>query len=190
MIGASKEGKVAGHADTIDSVVRAYKDGSVESTSYSGQPGSKTPGQDFLQYVDSKHPDAKAVVTGELRGPPGYKARALLNVREGSIESIMQRYQEGEFDEEIELYLAAIDKAETIRVPVRSGAGKGVRALKGRGGHPPEEQEEVGLESGTKYGRKAEGKPKGLGYDRSDDDAGEPEEGEQAEGDEEMDEAA
>ena len=160
VVGTSK-GKVAGHASTIDSIVRVYRDGKTEESKFS--PSSTNPGQETLQHIDKFHAGAEAIITREMQGPSGYNKRAIINDNGESIDKIVEKYQKGEYDSEIE----AVDKKvkdTPIGSPTFTGEGKGVRAQKGRGGHPPEEQEEYGKGSGTKEGRAEEEKPQRKAY--------------------------
>jgi len=168
VVGASSDGeggyKTAPEAKDIESLVIAHKDGTTEEVSY--HPGSTNPGQDTLQYIDENYPEAKGIVTGKMRGPENYNKRAIINEDEESIERIVEKYKNGEYDAEIDEY-SLEEKAEEGKIgePQKTGAGKGIRAEKGRGGHPPEEQEEYGKGSGTKYGRAAEGEPRERAYE-------------------------
>ncbi|MBW2992851.1 hypothetical protein KY345_06570 [Candidatus Woesearchaeota archaeon] len=154
----SSEGKLASHASTIDTLVIAYKDGTAEEREY--RTISENPGQEIMQFVDSNFPEAKAVITKEMTGPPNYSKRAIIKESEESIAEIVEKYNTGEYDPEIDKY-SLEEKAEEAGIPKRDGSGKGERDNKGRGGCPPEEQEEYGKGSGKKEGRAEEGSPKG-----------------------------
>jgi hypothetical protein len=155
----SSEGKLAGHASTIDSLVIAYKDGKTEERAY--HPDSKTLGQEVMQFIDANFPEAKAVITKEMEGPPNYNKWAVIKEDGGSIEEVVEKYKNGEYDAEIEKYsLEEKAKEAPAKTPKNDGSGGGTRANKGRSGCPPEEQEEYGRGSGTE-----EGKPKGTAYE-------------------------
>lgn len=189
VVGASN-GKLAGHASTIDSLLRVYKDGRTEETKYHSS-SETNPGQDVLQEIDANHSDAKAVITGKMQGPENYDKRAIINEDEDSIERVVEKYKSGEYDAKIDEHsLEEKTDDEQYDVPKRDGSGKGVRANKGRNPECDEEDyEEIGKGSGTKYGRSAEGKPRQRAYESesSDDesDSSESEEGETEESSEE-----
>ena len=169
IIGTSNS-KLAGHADTIDSVLRAYKTGTIEKVRY--HPTSDNPGQETLQYIDENHSDAKAIITGQMKGPINYKKRAIINDPEESITTVVKKYCDGEYDSEIEAQLAKEpdkkdngDSEGTYGIPKEDGSGGGIRANKGRNPEcKPGDYEVVGKGSGTKKGRASESNPKRPGY--------------------------
>ncbi len=157
VIGASN-GHVAGHASTINTLVRAYKDGKTQSDNY--KPTSKAPGQETLQYIDMSHSEAKAVITKELQGPSNYSGRAIINVGEDSIEAVVERYKNGEYDSEI---ANATKGKENIpyETPKNDGSGEGDRGNTGRNPDcSPDDYKPTGNGSGTEKGRAKEGNPK------------------------------
>ncbi|GAG49114.1 unnamed protein product, partial [marine sediment metagenome] len=96
------------------------------------------------------------IITGELSGPPNYRKRAIINAL-GSIADIAEKYKKGDYDAQIDDYATeAVAQDDEPGVPKRRGDGEGVRAERGRGGCPPDEQEETGKGSGTRGGRAAE----------------------------------
>ena len=160
VIGVSK-GYVAGHASTIDTLVRAYKDGKTQSDNY--KPTSKAPGQETLQYIDISHPEAEAVITKELQGPSNYSGRTIINVGEDSIEAIVESYKNGEYDSKIAK--AVKEKGDApYGTPKQDGNGKGERGNKGRNPDcEPDDYKPTGKGSGTEKGRAKEGNPKYQG---------------------------
>jgi hypothetical protein len=168
--------KRAQEAKDIGSLVIVYKGGSEKEIHY--HTTSTNPGQELMQYIDDTYPEAKAVITGQMGGPSNYHKRAIIRESEESIEKVVKKYKNGEYDTEIKKYLLE-EKAEEAPAgtPKKDGSGKGERANKGRGGCPPEEQEEYGRGSGTKEGRAEEGKPKGDYESRESNENGESNEG-------------
>lgn len=164
--------KRAQEAKDIGSLVIAYKDGSEEEVQY--HPTSTNPGQELMQHIDSSYPEAKAVITGQMVGPPNYHKRAIINESEESIEKVVEKYKNGEYDSIIEQQIKGAEEAEETpyKTPARDARGRGRRDPTGtgeKGGRnpecPPEEREEYGRGSGTKEGRAKEGKPKGTAYE-------------------------
>jgi hypothetical protein len=143
----------AGHAASIDSIVKVNRDGTTEVEKYA--PKSRTPGQEVLQHVDSRYADAQAIITGELKGSPNYNKRAIINDSR-SISDIAERYKNGDYDSEIKDYTTNVAQDDEPGVPKRDGSGGGGRGNKGRGGCPEEEQEGTGRGSGTQGGRAVE----------------------------------
>jgi hypothetical protein len=156
--------KRAQEAKDIGSLIVAHRDGRKEEILY--HPTSANPGQDVMEYIDDTYPEAKAIITGQMAGPPNYNKRAVIREKEENINRIVEKYNNGEYDPEIDR-CSLEKKAEEApaKTPKQDGSGKGERANKGREGCPPEEQEEYGRGSGTKEGRAAEGKPKGTDYE-------------------------
>jgi hypothetical protein len=157
VIGASK-GYIAGHASTIDTLVRAYKDGRTKSHTY--KPASNNPGQETLQYIDSSHSEAEAVITKELQGPINYSGRAIINVGEDSIDKVIKNYKNGEYDSEISDATKRKGDA-SYDTPKQDGSGKGERDNEGR--NPdcgPDDYKPTGKGSGTEKGRAKKGNSK------------------------------
>jgi len=163
VIGIDSKGKVADHANNIEALVEVdLEDGHIlNKTNF--KPKSSNPGQETIQATDRDFPNTEAIVTGLMQGPPNSK-RKLVQVGPGkSVEDVVQIYKQGRLYSEKNTS-SKDTGVEEIGVPLKTGAGKGVRAQKGRGGHLPEEQEAYGKGSGTKYGRAAEASPRMAAY--------------------------
>jgi len=164
IIGAKEGGtKVADHASSIDTLIEVDKDGNINKTSF--KPSSSNPGQETMQFIDGHFSDAEAFIIGLMQGPPNSKRRIVQVESDENVEEVIEQYKQGKsYSEESSSSEENTEKEGEIGVPLKTGAGKGVRAQKGRGGHPPEEQEVYGKGSGTRYGRVAEASPRMAAY--------------------------
>ncbi len=171
LIGAKKNDtykskhEVAHHAMHIDTLVKAYKNGTKEHMPYMSK--SKNPGVDLVNHINDNHPDCEAIVLGQkLQYANNLKNSVSIKDKGGSdIDTIVEKYTSGKL---YGLNIKPEKKTETpYHTPKKDASGEGVRAQKGRGGHPPELQEKYGLGSKTEKGRVDEGKPKRAAYERA-----------------------
>ena len=171
IIGAKKSDKykskheVADHAMHVDTLVKVYKDGKKEIIPYKSR--GTNPGVDLVNHINGNHPDCKVLILGQkLQYANNLKKGVNVKVGAGTdIEDVVGNYASGSL---YGLDVKKETKAPTpIGIPQRTGVGMGERTQKGRGGHPPEEQEVYGRGSGTKEGRAKEGKPKRTAYKKA-----------------------
>lgn len=157
--------KVADHAMHVDTLVKVYENGKKELIPYRSK--SKNPGVDLVNHINDNYPDCKVMILGQKLQYANNLKKGV-NVKVGGctdIDDVVGKYASGEL---YGLDIKKESKAPTpYGVPQKTGVGRGIRAQKGRGGHPPEEQEIYGRGSGTKEGRAKEGKPKRAAYERA-----------------------
>lgn len=156
IIGAKQGGsEVADHADSIDTLIEVNESG---TTKVDFRPSSTNPGQETLAFIEENFPDAKAIITSLMQGPPNSKIEVIQEQNKG-VNELIEKYKqaylssEGESEEKEE-------SEEQYNVPKKRGGGRGTREEKGRNPEcEPEKYKETGQGSETQYGRAAEAKP-------------------------------
>lgn len=172
LIGARKNSsyesnhEVAHHAMHIDTLIKAYKNGTKEHIPYKSK--SKNPGVDLVNHINDNHPGCEGIILGQkLQYANNLKNSASVKVDGGTdIDHIIGKYKEGKL---YGLDTKPEKKTETpYNVKKEDASGKGRRANMGRNQEcAPEDYKKVGQGSETEKGRVTEEKPKKTAYRRA-----------------------
>jgi hypothetical protein len=108
--------------------------------------------------------DAKAIITGIMIGPLGNNERAIIREEEESIEKIIEKYKNGEYDAEINKY--PLEPEEAI---------PGTRKEDGSGGGVSANRKDDG-------GKKTKGEPRERAHETSNEQENSEDESEDSEG--------